>query len=243
MKRAVAGILMLVLVGCASTKRPPLPAYASVSTDRAIEILRERGRAVKSVSAEALLTLTRPDGESVRLDAAIVTEPEKAHARVRAWKFGRAVFDLTLNDKGVYLLSPEDSSRAEEIRKAGVSAAQLARAWSILSGGFFDSPALKVADGGDTLVARRVVDGAEVECYVDRATLVPVRYVVKDAAGKPQFTLVLDQYRMRGDMPWADRMTARSAGGVIRVEFRDVELNGELAEGAFEPPGRAEKLP
>jgi len=38
-------------------------------------------------------------------------------------------------------------------------------------------------------------------------------------------------------------MTARSDDGTISVALREVELNGELAEGAFVPPKRAEKLP
>jgi hypothetical protein len=198
---------------------------------------------VHSISGEALLTLTRPDGQSIRFDAALVTEPQAHKARIRAWKFGQAIFDLTMDGRDVYLVSPEKSSRAEDIRKAGVSAAQLTRAWSVLSGGFFDADDLKIEEHDKVLRASRLVDSVEVVCEIERATLVPRKYMIMDDLGRQRFTLTLDRYQIISAIPWAKRMTATSDSGVIKVEFRDVELNGEIPPGAFTPPKRAEKLP
>lgn len=237
----VAAWVGLAAAGCAS-HGPPLPMYERMSDAESVRVLAERAHAVRTVSGEGLLTLTRPDGESVRLDAAIVSMPPDK-VRMRAWKFGQAVFDLTLNESGVYLITPEGSSREEQIKSAGVSAAQLARTWSLLSGGYFDSPGLSVTDRGDALELRREIDGQTVVCEVDRPTLTARQYKLIDPNGRTRFSLSLDQFAMVAGIPWPRRMTAVSDGGTIVVTIRDVEINGEIGPDAFAPPRRAEKLP
>lgn len=241
---AATGLLLGVLGGCARRGGgEAVPRYPAMSGGEAVRVLAVRARDVRTVSAEGLLTMTRPDGESVRLDAVMVMEPP-GKVRVRAWKFGQAVFDLTLNEDGLYLVTMDDPSRAAQLKRAGVSAGQLARAWGLLSGGFFDSPKLVVTEEGRVLRVRGESDGRVVVCEVDRATLTPRRYVMLDDQGRERFTLTLDRYRTEdGGVAWPGRLTARSESGQVVVEYRDVELNGELAPGAFVPPKRAERLP
>ena len=80
---------VLAIVGCAQEH---LPTYPRLGPPQLITAMRDRSRAVRTVSASGIITLTRAGGESVRLDGAIAMQPPD-RARLRAWKFGRAVFD------------------------------------------------------------------------------------------------------------------------------------------------------
>jgi hypothetical protein len=124
-----------------------------------------------------------------------------------------------------------------------VSAAQLARTWSLLAGGFFDGAGLTTTDRGPTIELRRRVDGQSVVCSVDRATLTPRRYSLVDPQGQERFTLSMDRYAVTGGIPWAHRLTAVSGDGRVVVNLSSVEINGEIGPDAFRPPRRAEKLP
>jgi hypothetical protein len=53
-----------------------------------------------SASSQGTITLTRPDGESVAGPAMVRPARQAAH---RAWKLGRAVFDLTMDGRRVAL--------------------------------------------------------------------------------------------------------------------------------------------
>ena len=236
--------LASLLGGCAP-KPPPenLPAYPSMDARSSLRTLAERARQVRSLSGEGLITLTRPDGQSVRLDAAIAMRPPE-RARIRAWKFGRAVFDLTVTPDGVWVLAPEDPQRREQVRSAGVGAAQLARTWSVLSGGFFEQAGLKTEMNGTRLQLRRDAPGEPtVVCEVDRRTLTPRRYAMLDDRGATRFTLTLDRYQAHGAAVWPTKLVATSAGGVVEVELRQVDVNPDLPPTAFTPPRRAERLP
>jgi outer membrane lipoprotein-sorting protein len=236
-------LLMVVAGGCRSHVKEDIPTYPL--TDAATTIIEVAAHAEKvhSLTGEGLITLTRPDGESVRLDAAMAMQPPE-RARMRAWKFGRAVFDLTVTPQGVWAVIPDDPKRKEQMTSAGVSAAKLAKTWSVLSGGFFDGAGLKAETRGSMLIVRRETpDEPVVICEVDRATLTPRRYSMLDDRGVTRFTLSLAQYRQFGSVVWPTRLTAVSDSGTVEIELRDVEINPELEPAAFVPPKRAEKLP
>ena len=240
-------ILLLLLgtaaLGCAP-RRPAaenLPTFGDVGHAAALRVLADRARAVKSVSGQCQLTLTRPDGQTVRLDGAVVMAPPD-RLRLRAWKFNQAVFDLTLTPQGLWVVAPDDPSRRQKVLPASLGAAQLGREWALLSGSFFDDPALAVRGAGDRLaVSRTLEDGRTVVCDVDRRTLTPRRYRMFDPAGRGRFTLTLSDYAVINGVVWPQRLEARGDDGRIGVRMTDVELNGELAPNAFKPPRRAEK--
>jgi outer membrane lipoprotein-sorting protein len=237
-------IAIMLTAGCRQAEVPePIPRYPLAGPDETIRAAAERARRVKTVSGEGLITLARPDGQSVRLDAVLVMAPPE-RARVRASKFNRAVLDLTILPEGVWAVTPEDSGRREEIRSAGVSAAKLARTWSVLSGGFFEGAELRTEERGGTLTVTRTAPGEpRVVCEVDRATRTPRRYAMLDEAGQTRFALTLDRYRPFGETVWPTRLRAESEAGTVVVELSDVEINPELGDAAFTPPRRAEKLP
>jgi outer membrane lipoprotein-sorting protein len=241
----VACCVAALVAGCAP-KEPleTIPAYPLMDTAASLRLVGEQARRVRALSGEGLITLTRPNGESVRLDAAVAMRPPE-RARIRAWKFGRAVFDLTVTPEGVWVVSPEDSNRREQIRSAGVSAGHLARTWAVLSGGFFEERGLRTQLNDGRMLVRRETAGGQpaVVCEVDRRTLTPRKYSMLDDRGTTRFALTMDRYRQFGDVVWPMRLVAVSEGGTVEVELREVEVNPELPAGAFTPPRRAEKLP
>ena len=245
-RRAALLLLALLASGCAGGRGPDaglLPKFANVDHATALRVLSERAEAVRTLSARCDLTLARADGQTVRLDGAIAMAPPE-RLRLRAWKFGQAVFDLTLTPDGLWVVAGDDPSRREKVLPASVSAAQLGREWAMLSGSFFREHDLDVRDDGRRLVvSRRLADGRTMECDVERATLTPRRYRMLDPAGRTRFILALSDYGMFNGVPWPTRLLATSDDGRISVRLSDVELNGELAPAAFTPPRRAEKLP
>ena len=100
-----------------------------------------------------------------------------------------------------------------------------------------------VESSGSTLRIEQNVEGQRIVCDVQRATLTPRKYSVYDPNGVERFTLTLDRYEMIGDIPWPVKLTANSEGGIIGIELKEPELNGELAPNAFVPPRTAEKVP
>ena len=246
MKARRAWVVVLALAaGCAPRRahEAGLPTFADVDHADALRVLDERARAVRTLSARCDLTLARADGQSVRLDGAVAMAPPD-RLRLRAWKFGRAVFDLTLTPDGVWVVTPDDPSRRQKVLPASVSAAHLGREWAMLSGSFFGEEGLRVRDDGGRLVVSKELEGGRgVACDVDRRTLTPRRYRLLDPAGRTRFTLSLAGYRMFDATPWPTRLRAASDDGRISVRLKDVELNADLAPNAFRPPRRAEKLP
>lgn len=231
---------LAIVAGCA--RRESIPVYPDLSTPRALQILAERSRSVKSVSAQALVTLTRPDGQTIRLDAALVMRPPDA-ARMRAYKFGQAVFDLTLSPDGAWMLAAQ-GERRERIAAAGSDAGRLTREWLRLLTGLFDDPAIVTEDQRGSLIVReKRPDGTTVVCHIDRSTLTARRYELLDEHGRKRFTLTLSDYADFHGVVWPRRIDALSDAGRILIELRDVEINEALPEAAFHHPARAEKLP
>ena len=238
-------VAIMMMGGCAArvVSESKLPTFANVDHATALGILEERARVVKTVSARAILTLTRPDGQTVRLDGAVAMAPPE-RMRLRAWKFNQAVLDLTLTPDGLWVLTPDDPSRRQKVLPASMSAARLAREWALLSGSFFGQSDLKVREAqGKLAVSKGLEDRRTVVCDVDRRTLTPRRYRMFDPSGKERFSLALSEYGLFNGIPWPTRLSATSAEGRIDITLKDIELNGELPATAFAPPRRAEKQP
>jgi outer membrane lipoprotein-sorting protein len=232
--------------GCAPRPQPEnLPVYHWADDATALHDLSARAHAVKTVSAAALLTLTRPDGQSVRLDGAVAMSLPTKSVRLRAWKLGQAVFDLTLTPQGLWIEIPRDAGRRQQIAPASISASQLARALAVFGGEVFDGPGVQVVDrGGPQFEVRKPLEeGRTMTANVDRHTLVVRAYQLTDPSGAVRFTLTLQQYQSVNGVLWPARLIARSETGTIDVELRDIELNAGLPPAAFVPPRGAEKQP
>ena len=239
-------ILLLLLVGVAllagCATKPSLPRQPHLSPADVIARMAQQGERTSSVTGEGSVTLTRANGQSVRLDAVMVAKfPDKV--RLRAWKFGRAIFDLTLTPEGVWMLVP-DMSRRQKILPAGLDAAKVMRGWSALHGDFFSEANLKIVEEtNDLLVVERPAEkGTRIRAVIDRLTLSVRQHTVVDDKGRTHFTIDYDRYRLVNGIAWPMRMRAKGEQGNIEINLDDVQLNEPVAPGAFVPPARAEKL-
>jgi hypothetical protein len=232
------GALISCLAGCATNPTSTLPAYHWVDTETALRDLRTRASSVTTLASECSITLKRSDGETVQFDGAMAMR-NPGFLRLRAWKFNRAVFDLTLQPDGLWLMTLDDPARKEQVVPVTVRAADFMEQWSWFNGGMFESESLRASVNGDTLILTSVWKSGEVRCEVERSTLTPHRYVY-EAAGQT-FELTMDRYTQTNGVPWPLRLVANSATGEVIIEQRNVEINGPLPPNAFVPPGRAEK--
>lgn len=229
-----------LLSGCASA--PPLPTYPAMSDIDALATIAERQATVKSISAECDLDLTDAQGQRVSLDGVLVAEPPGS-VRLRAWKFGHAVFDLTLNEGKGWVVLPDEGPAAGKMDINKMPAQRVGDALNLLGASFFRTAK---PTGGDaaTLTARGSALGSDdVVCEIDRLTLTPRRFVVGADGGAMTSELLLDRYSPSGGIVWPMRMRLKSPAGEVVVTVREVELNGEVPGGAFTPPQRAKALP
>jgi hypothetical protein len=234
--------LLDLLAACAHS--PPLPVHTWAGPEEAMSVLRERAAAIHTLQSSARLVLTRPDGQTVHLDAALVAQfPD--HLRLRAWKLGQAVFDLTYTPEGLWLLTGRDTGDKGE--GLSVSTAGFARAWSLFTPDFFSAPLAEVlrGDGPVLLVQRRSGQGSggSILCEVDRPTLTPRRYTVLDDTGAARSTLTLDRYRDFDGLLWPTSIQAASESGTVMVFIDSARFNEGLPEAAFNPPVAAVKQP
>jgi hypothetical protein len=238
----LSSILYFLVLAAGCTPPERIPSYPPMPAEQAMKIVADRSHAIHAVSAQGMVTLTRPDGESVRFDTAVVLAPPE-RARVRAWKFGQAVFDMTLTPEGLWLVSPQEGGHRQEIEAAGANMGRLTRQWLRLMSGIFDDAGRDVKDDGPRLrVTQSNPDGTIMHCTIDQKTLTPRQFVLNDARGVKRFTLTLDRYAEFGGVVWPRKIEALSESGQILIELREVEINGDLPDAAFAPPRRAQRM-
>jgi outer membrane lipoprotein-sorting protein len=235
----LAGLLRTA-AGC--SHRETIPTYEPMPPDQTIARLKEHAQRIRTVSASGTIHVKSPRGISTSLDIAIALQPPD-HARFRAWKFGQTVGDLAVIPDGTYVVAPNGLAKPEQIRAAGLRAGEIVRKWLRLASGRFNTS--DVEDHGATLVATQKLESGEtLVSMINRRTITPRRYALIDQAGEEQFTLRLSQYVESNGLVWPSRVEARTkAGFEFRLNLREIEVNGELPQEAFRPPGRAEKLP
>jgi len=227
--------LCLMLAGCQTehiAHYPPMPAA------QATEIFIKRNRSIRSVSAQGLVTLERPGGDTLRLDA-VFAIAHPGNARLRAWKFGQAVLDITLTPAGLWVVAPRQDPTLFSDQTANFM-----RQWLRLITGTFEDQSFISDDSGAQLVLKWSADDqATMICEVDRKTLTARRYVLRDRQGQEHFTLALARYAEFNGVAWPGRIEAVSPAGRIVIDLHDVEINGQLPSAAFHPPARAVKIP
>lgn len=248
----IAMIALVIVVPACRT--PPLPTYPAMSDADALAVVAARLDAVKRVTATADIILTNAEGESVSLDGAFVAAmPDRA--RLRAWKFGTAVLDLTITSDGVFAIVPEREGGGDVSK---LSAQGVARALEMATGTYFrTAQVLESESTADVLVVQgRAMGSDAVRCGIDRATLTPRRYtmIAGDGHSKTLLTLTLERYELvrnlasettgsGQDLAWARRVTFSGPHGEIVLRFADIELNGDIEPAALAAPARSVRLP
>jgi len=138
---------------------------------------------------------------------------------------------------------PESGPGAGRFDGETLPARQVREAMNLLGPVYFRSATGAGGDGA-MLLARGAAFGREdVLCEIDRRTLTPRRFVVAGDDGMAVSELVLESFAMVDGIAWPKRMRLRSGTGEVLVRFREIELNGEVPAGAFNPPSRAKALP
>ena len=170
--------------------------------------------------------------------------------RLRAWKLGRAVFDLTRIDGALWVWSlDQEEAGAQPQTRSVPSGEQLSAGWRLISGRLFASPADRVLSG-DSLVAVYQLgpdDSATALptawMTIDRRTQTVSRIVINDSEGQARTTYEPSHYRLIDGVPWPTRVRLSLDALSLTLILDEVELNGELPGGAFTPPRDARKQP
>jgi len=250
----MAGVLgaSAVLAACASS----VPTYDWQGPEAALSALSQRAQSIHSIRATGTLVLTSADNQHVTLDAAVVARagdaehPGQASLRIRTWKFGQAIFDLTAKPEGVWIASdsmpspepaPEKSDRLKSLKPENI-----AQAWNLFFGDFFKRPGLEATDQpGRTFTVQRREGDTTVVCDIDRATLTPRKYRITDDLGHLLQTLTLARYQLAGEppVPWPMLIIAQGPDGQVQVRLDEVEVNPDLEDAVLTPPKRAVKQP
>lgn len=239
--RVVIAFAALLLTGCAGR----LPEYRYGSSDDALRVMSERDGAIRSVRASFRLLLWSPEGR-VSLDGALVAEPPK-RLRLRTWKLTQAVFDVTVNENGAFVLDRRPSRAPTDARSAdpSIDLASFADALTALPG-FGGDAAWTVredATSGSFTAYRDVGDSdALVECAIDAKTLTRRECRLRSGGVDVQ-TLRFDQYRLsEGGMPWPWVVRGRGTRGTFEIRFDDVTFDELLPAAAFRPPRAARRV-
>lgn len=237
---AIIMVVCMAMSGCIAR----LPTYPAMSDEAALRAMAERQESIKSVSAQCDLTLTGADGQTVHLDGVLIAQPP-GRARLRAWKFGQAVFDLTLIDGAAWMVAPDENADSHRMDPSRLPARSVSDAIDLLGPAFFRAAKPDAAgSSGSTLLARGPALGRDdVSCQIDRPTLTARRFTVVADRVENTSELFFDRYAMVGNIPWARSIRLRSPAGEIIVRLHDVELNCTIPPEAFVPPRRAKRLP
>ncbi|MEM1355735.1 MAG: hypothetical protein AAGH88_12740 [Planctomycetota bacterium] len=243
----ILALLGLLATGCRHT--PPgeeVPVYNGLTDEQVLLMLADRAEKVGTFSASGVLRLDDTERGTVTLDVVLLAEGE-SRLRLRAWKLGRAVFDLTRDGEALWLWTRESLASSED-RVPSVNAEQVGLGWSLLSGRMFRNPPQQVVTGSPILVTFELDpdSGTTARLLVDPATATVRRYEVVSPDGIVRQALGSDRHRLIDGQPIATRIMGQGAGedgSSFMLELTEVELNGELPAEAFTPPRNAQRRP
>lgn len=227
--------VLLSLAGCATKEN--IPVYPATQPSTVIAAIQSRSTSLHAATGKGAVSLSSPKRGSVRLDAAFVLAPPD-RARVRAWKFNQAVFDLTVTGDGVWLYSPRDPSAENSSSNVGAGI----RDWLKYLGVGVPANSVVRSETDRTLTLEASAQGGTLTTTLDRPTRTVRRYRLVDDHGVERFTLTLGQYRDFAGTIWPTKIEAKSASGTITVETSELQPN-VAASAAFTPPSRAKRLP
>lgn len=233
-------VIACAVNGCVTG--PPLPTYQAMNDAESLAVIADRQAAIRSVSAECDVDLIDARNQRVSLDGVLVAEPP-GRVRLRAWKFGHAVFDLTLKEGKGWVVVPDEGPAAGKMDFDKMPAQRVADVLDLLGAKYFRSARTIGGDSATLNVRGSALGRDDVTCEIERRTLTPRRFVVGEEGGQLSSELILDKYALVGSVVWPMRMRLKSPSGEIVLVVREIELNGEVPPGAFEPPQRAKALP
>jgi len=223
----------LAICGCG----PRLPVHPWRGHDLALRTIVHRAELLETLTAECRLILTKPDGTSTQLNGALVARMP-GYFRLRAWKLSQPVFDVTLTPQGLWIFAA-DLTGGDPLQS--LPAERIVDAWSILSAGIVDPSwdPLPDLDRRRFRVGKDVSSDAPTNCAIDRSTFTIRECEFVDGEDDGSLALRMDRYKVIDGHVWPLRIEALSDQGQVTLLLDDVSINGELLEGAFQPPRRA----
>ena len=218
---------LAMLAGCAASH---LPRYPAMSYDAAVVTMRDK--AFGQFTLQGWLTLD--DGSrGVTLDVALVVE-QPSRVRLRAWKLGQAVFDLTVREDGVYIFSGRDGIANQDLLKLSDSI----RSWVKLLAPIDDSAEL-FETTKEAFETSRLIDGVTVKTRIDRNSLTVTDHAIV-VNGGTRATIVCKNYTLFESRPWPTRIEISEQGRSIVLRTRNII--GVTKSSAFDPPKRATQV-
>ena len=233
--------IAIALAGCRAAQ-DPIPVYALRPSGESLDVIRQRSAQIHDISGQGDITLTNAAGNSTALDGVFVFAPPD-RARVRAYKFGQAVLDLTITPDGSWLFLARSDEHAGQLRSGSNDIGHALRQWLILLADPVGGADVSFEETPTQLIVHRSLSAdTNVICMIDRATLTPREYRLLDRQGNVRFTLRLDAYRVVGPTVWPTQIRAISPTGTIAIDLHDLSADVAPAR-AFDHPARAERLP
>jgi hypothetical protein len=229
-----------LLCSCAATDPPPVARRGG--DDRApLDVLRADSAALRTFAASGRLLLETHQSDAIQLEVALVLRSPDAQ-RVRAWKFGKAVFDAGAIGADAWM---ETDASVESSDALGLDYSQLVEAVSFLSGKFF-ATAREAGSSPDGLAFEAPTGEGDrpgvIRSVVDRDTLTVRSFALLDEQGVERYRLTLDDYREINGLVIARRLTGHGEEGRFTLRLDHIEVNEDLAPGAFDPPPGARKV-
>lgn len=239
--------MALAAVACRSVTPPPAPIVTAAAEQpwqgdprQVLAAIERRMDGVATLAAECQLTFHRPDKDSVKLEGALVAQPPD-RLRLRAWKLGHAVMDLTVRPDGVWLWTAKRASEGvEKLISGELSAGPWRTVWPRLGSLLGDADATIDATGQRAFTVRgRLADGGMLEAHVDGPSATVTAYRLFAADGEALGRLRLDEYQTIAGEPWPTSLQAEASRGTLEITLRDLTLDEALPATAFQPPKRA----
>jgi hypothetical protein len=242
-------VIALTLVGCCTA--PPgddLPMVQGQTDQQVLDALAKRSGQVKSVMSSGTMRLQTDDNGSVKLDVALLAQGNN-QLRLRAWKLGRAVFDLTRDGDAVWVWATDRVNDPDDPDALAMlpTAEQIDLGWRLISGQLFASPPNRIDASGKLIVSYAIKQlGAgpvTAQLAINRTSQTIEQILILDAKGLERAKYTPSGYRLIDGIPWATRIAFESESFAFEIELDEVELNGTLPKSAFTPPRDARKQP
>ena len=240
--------LALLVAGCTAASGK-IPIRQLPSSENHLRVVRQRVPLRGAFSIEFDLELG-DYRSSTKLRAVIAFQfPDQVH--LRAWQLAQPVFDLTITEGVVWWWSRSRRLRPRSFLILPLqerNAVSAVRSLAFLVGFPYvpDAPTFVEGDHKDRL-AIRVLSQPGTRTY-ERLVLDLGRMVIEErqivrAGGKPRYTISYAGHGVPDTKSlWPETVKAQGPHGQMNLRIRDVVLNADLPESAFNPPSRARRL-
>ena len=241
-------LLLSSTLGCRSD--PPgsaVPEVTGLSDGEIMAVLAGRAKQTRRIMSSGTMRV-ETDDQSVTLDVALLASGDR-QLRLRAWKIGRAVFDLTRDGDDLWLWHADKDQQAPGSDKSPhlPDVAQLNTGWQLISGQVFATPPDVLSARGPLIATYRLSNTTEpkiiAEFTIARSTQTVERIVIRDEDGQERAVYKPTRYRLIEGVPWPTKLALRSDAIELELTLDDIELNGQLPPSSFKPPRDARKLP